>query len=68
MIKQAATALGCRCDVCPLRDAEGPVLPERHAGAQIALVGESPGEREVKEGRPFVGPAGNLLMKGVKQE
>lgn len=67
MIKQSAVALGCRCDVCPLRDAEGPVLPERHAGAQIALVGEAPGEREVKEGRPFVGPSGNLLMKGIKQ-
>lgn len=67
MSKRAAIALGCKCDVCPLQEAEGPVLPERHVGAQIALVGDSPSDRDVKEGRPFVGPAGNLLMKGVKQ-
>ncbi len=29
--------------------------------AKIALVGEAPGEYEVKHGRPFVGPAGQLL-------
>ena len=67
MNKRAAIALGCKCDVCPLQEAEGPVLPERHPGAQIVLVGDAPSERSVKEGRPFVGPAGNLLMKGVKQ-
>ena len=29
--------------------------------AKIALVGEAPGEQEVRSGRPFVGPAGILL-------
>ena len=66
-VKTAAVALGCRCDVCPLRDAEGPVLPESHPGAEIAFVGDAPGERDTKEGRPFVGPTGNLLMQAIKQ-
>ena len=35
--------------------AEGPIT------ASIALVGQSPGATEVREGRPFVGPAGKLL-------
>jgi uracil-DNA glycosylase family 4 len=30
-------------------------------GARILIVGEAPGEQEVREGRPFVGPAGTLL-------
>ncbi len=29
--------------------------------AKIAIVGEAPGEQEEREGRPFVGPSGNLL-------
>lgn len=67
LVKPDAVALGCRCDVCPLRDADGPAFPERHAGAQVVVVGDSPGEQEIREGRPFVGPAGNLLMKAIKQ-
>jgi DNA polymerase I-like protein with 3'-5' exonuclease and polymerase domains/uracil-DNA glycosylase len=66
MSKTGAIALGCKCEVCPLAEAEGPVLPEKHPGAEIVLVGDAPGERDVKEGRPFVGPAGNLLMSAVK--
>jgi DNA polymerase len=34
---------------------EGPL------GADIAFVGEQPGDQEDREGRPFVGPAGQLL-------
>jgi len=67
MTKNGAIALGCRCDVCPLREEVGPVMPETHAGAEIAVVGDAPGERSAAEGRPFVGPAGNLLMKAIKQ-
>jgi DNA polymerase len=29
--------------------------------AQMMMIGEQPGDREDKEGRPFVGPAGKLL-------
>lgn len=67
MTKNGAIALGCRCDVCPLREEAGPVMPETHAGAEIAIVGDAPGERSAAEGRPFVGPAGKLMTKAIKQ-
>ncbi len=38
---------------------EGPV------NARVMLVGEQPGDREDLEGRPFVGPAGQLLDKAL---
>ena len=31
--------------------------------AKLAFVGEAPGEQEIREGKPFVGPAGNMLDK-----
>ena len=31
------------------------------------FVGEQPGDREDKEGRPFVGPAGRLLEEGLEE-
>jgi uracil-DNA glycosylase len=31
------------------------------------LVGEQPGDREDREGRPFVGPAGLLLDKALRE-
>jgi len=40
---------------------EGPV------GASVALVGEQPGDQEDSEGRPFVGPAGQLLNQALAQ-
>jgi DNA polymerase len=36
-------------------------------GAALMLVGEQPGDREDLEGRPFVGPAGQLLHESLKQ-
>jgi DNA polymerase len=49
------------------------VLGEGNLDAQIMLVGEAPGEREAKTGRPFVGASGRLLDEllasiGVKRE
>jgi DNA polymerase len=40
---------------------EGPV------GAAIAFVGEQPGDQEDLEGRPFVGPAGQLLDRALAE-
>jgi DNA polymerase len=37
------------------------VLGEGPVGAAIAFIGEQPGDQEDLEGRPFVGPAGQLL-------
>src|SRR4051812_235518 len=49
------------------------VLGEGSLDAQIMLIGEAPGEREAKSGRPFVGASGRLLDEllaniGLKRE
>jgi uracil-DNA glycosylase family protein len=43
------------------------VLGEGPMGAAIALVGEQPGDQEDVEGRPFVGPAGQLLDRALAE-
>lgn len=35
--------------------------------AKIMLVGEAPGKQEIKQGKPFVGPAGKWLDKILKK-
>jgi uracil-DNA glycosylase family protein len=35
--------------------------------ARIVLVGEQPGDQEDRQGAPFVGPAGRLLVKAVDE-
>jgi DNA polymerase-1 len=37
------------------------IPPEGNPNANIIIVGEGPGDQEVAEGRPFVGPSGQLL-------
>jgi DNA polymerase len=37
------------------------------AAARVALVGEQPGDQEDRQGAPFVGPAGRLLVKAVDE-
>ena len=50
------------CTACPLfENATQTVFGEGSAGARLMLVGEQPGDVEDREGRPFVGPAGELL-------
>lgn len=50
------------CTRCPLRaEATAPVPWSGPLGAQIGVLGEAPGRTEDREGKPFVGPAGNLL-------
>ena len=41
------------------------VLGEGPRGAAIAFVGEQPGDQEDRQGRPFVGPAGQLLDRAL---
>lgn len=43
------------------------VLGEGPIGADIAFVGEQPGDQEDLEGRPFVGPAGQLLTRAMAE-
>lgn len=50
------------CQACPLwKDATQTVFGEGPPNADVMFVGEQPGDREDREGRPFVGPAGLLL-------
>ncbi len=57
-LKKAAAA----CEGCPLyRDATQTVFGEGPVDARLVLIGETPGDQEDLQGRPFVGPAGRLL-------
>jgi len=50
------------CKACPLyAQATQTVFGEGPAHAALLLVGETPGDQEDRQGRPFVGPAGKLL-------
>jgi uracil-DNA glycosylase family protein len=50
------------CTACPLyAGATQTVFGEGPAHAGLMLVGETPGDQEDLQGRPFVGPAGRLL-------
>lgn len=50
------------CTRCPLHCAATQAVPgEGPQDAALMLVGEQPGDREDLTGRPFVGPAGQLL-------
>jgi DNA polymerase len=42
-----------------------PVLGEGPIGASIAFVGEQPGDQEDRQGKPFVGPAGQILDRAM---
>lgn len=52
------------CEICPR--ATGPVFGEGDPHARILLVGEQPGDEEDRAGRPFVGPAGQVLDSAIR--
>lgn len=55
------------CTRCPLyAHATATVFGEGRAQARVVAVGEQPGDREDREGRPFVGPAGELLDRALE--
>jgi uracil-DNA glycosylase len=55
-----------QCDRCEFAaQATQMVWGEGAHGAALMLVGEQPGDREDLEGRPFVGPAGQLLRNAI---
>lgn len=66
-------AHGAQCDICPLKTCK-PVAPEsdqmsdlaRLGGVGIAVVSNSPGEQEERQGRAFVGQAGDELNKALR--
>ncbi|MBP7149396.1 MAG: UdgX family uracil-DNA binding protein [Acidobacteria bacterium] len=56
------------CQGCPLyARATQTVFGEGSARAKVVFVGEQPGDKEDLEGRPFVGPAGQMLDRALEQ-
>lgn len=52
------------CQLCRLRESRTQVVPgEGSPEADLIFIGEAPGKVEDEQGRPFVGPAGQLLDK-----
>ncbi|MBO0787008.1 MAG: UdgX family uracil-DNA binding protein [Actinobacteria bacterium] len=65
MRELAAEAASCtRCDL--YRHASRTVFGEGRARASLVLVGEQPGDQEDQQGHPFVGPAGRLLDRALR--
>jgi uracil-DNA glycosylase family protein len=65
-IAQRAAAAHCR--ECPLGAlATQTVWGEGPIGAALMLVGEQPGDQEDVQGRPFVGPAGRLMDRALRE-
>jgi len=57
---------GAGCRACPLwKTGTQTVFGEGLTKAEIVFVGEQPGDREDREGRPFVGPAGRVLDEAL---
>jgi uracil-DNA glycosylase len=55
------------CRACPLwRNATQTVFGEGPADAEIMFVGEQPGDKEDLAGKPFVGPAGQVFDRALK--
>lgn len=61
--KEAASCRACDLWV----NATQTVFGEGASDADILFVGEQPGDREDLAGRPFVGPAGQILDKALKE-
>ena len=57
-----------RCRECPIGAMATQAVPgEGPLRARLMLVGEQPGDQEDLRGRPFVGPAGQLLARALAQ-
>ena len=57
-----------QCAQCPFASAATQAVPgEGPVGAALMLVGEQPGDQEDLAGRPFVGPAGQLLDRALQE-
>ena len=57
-----------RCTRCPIHcNATQAVVGEGPQSARIMFVGEQPGDQEDLQGRPFVGPAGQVLNEALEE-
>ncbi len=65
---EALARQAARCRDCPGADAATQtVFGEGDARARVMIVGEQPGDQEDLRGRPFVGPAGQLLRGALSE-
>jgi DNA polymerase len=56
------------CRACPLwKDATQTVFGEGRQTARVMLIGEQPGDKEDLAGKPFVGPAGQMLDRALQE-
>ena len=64
-----AVAAGiAQCRRCPIGcNGTRAVMGEGPAQADLMIVGEQPGDTEEREGRPFIGPAGQLLDRALDE-
>jgi uracil-DNA glycosylase len=59
-------AAAARCRACPLwKTGTQTVFGAGPVKARVILIGEQPGDQEDRSGRPFVGPAGQLLDQAL---
>ena len=62
LVQAAAQAARCtRCELC--HAATQTVFGQGDPGSGLMIVGEVPGDQEDLAGKPFVGPAGQLLRR-----
>lgn len=55
------------CTACPLyKTRNHAVIGTGNRNAELLIIGEAPGAEEDKQGKPFVGPAGQLLTKMLR--
>ena len=65
---QQISAHCCVCEACGLAETRTQVVfGEGNARSPLVIVGEGPGEQEDATGRPFVGRAGALLDKALRE-
>jgi DNA polymerase len=63
---KALRAQEAACTRCPLYKNATQVVPgEGPARAPLMMVGEQPGDKEDRVGKPFVGPAGRVLDEAI---
>ena len=63
VVKKAA----CGCTACPLyQNATQTVFGEGSPRSELVFIGEQPGDSEDLAGKPFVGPAGQLLDRALE--
>ena len=65
---EALRAAAATCKGCDLWEpATQTVFSKGSESARLVLVGEQPGDQEDLQGKPFVGPAGRVLVKALDE-